>query len=247
MKWTGIVSQEVNMTQSPVRTLSGPENPLALLPATIPVQYSKGSVIYSKLRRPSHLNLVIRGKVSVTVTARGRRPIIIGLYGPDDFFGECALMDTEHAPEKAVALEPTEVMCWTRKEIEDLILERPRLGVALTQILARRAVDFGTRLQDCLGEKTAGRVLRCLVHFSERYGVAGDGGTVQLQPITHRLLSEYIGSTREIVTHMMSQFRRDGLLDYSRKGIVLTPRVFQMVEQGNCKGLRTKAVALDAA
>jgi hypothetical protein len=31
---------------------------------------------------------------------------------------------------------------------------------------------------------------------------------------------------------MMSQFRRDGLLDYSRKGIVLTPRVFQMVEQG---------------
>jgi len=40
-------------------------------------------------------------------------------------------------------------------------------------------------------------------------------------PLTHELLSEDIGTTREIVRHYMNQFRKHGYLQYSRKGIVL--------------------------
>ena len=38
---------------------------------------------------------------------------------------------------------------------------------------------------------------------------------------THELLSQYVGTSREIVTHYMNQFRKQGYLDYSRRGIVL--------------------------
>jgi CRP/FNR family cyclic AMP-dependent transcriptional regulator len=37
----------------------------------------------------------------------------------------------------------------------------------------------------------------------------------------HQLLSEYVGTSREIVTYYLNQFRRQGFLKYSRKGIVL--------------------------
>jgi CRP-like cAMP-binding protein len=40
-------------------------------------------------------------------------------------------------------------------------------------------------------------------------------------PLTHELLSQYIGTSREIVTLRMKQFRRRGYLQYSRKGIIL--------------------------
>ena len=40
-------------------------------------------------------------------------------------------------------------------------------------------------------------------------------------PFTHELLSQYVGTSREIVTHYMNQFRRQGYLRYSRKGILL--------------------------
>jgi CRP-like cAMP-binding protein len=45
--------------------------------------------------------------------------------------------------------------------------------------------------------------------------------------LTHELLSQYVGTSREIVTHHMTHFRRLGYLRYSRKGIVLYPEAFR--------------------
>jgi CRP/FNR family transcriptional regulator, cyclic AMP receptor protein len=38
-------------------------------------------------------------------------------------------------------------------------------------------------------------------------------------PLTHTLLSRYVGASREVVTHHMNGFRRRGLVNYSRAGI----------------------------
>ena len=45
-----------------------------------------------------------------------------------------------------------------------------------------------------------------------------------MPPFTHELLSEDIGTSREMVTHYMNQFRKQG--QYSRKGIVLYPGAY---------------------
>ena len=50
---------------------------------------------------------------------------------------------------------------------------------------------------------------------------------VQMIPFTHELLSQYVGTSREIVTHYMNQFRRQGYLRYSRKGIILYRDAFR--------------------
>jgi CRP-like cAMP-binding protein len=60
-----------------------------------------------------------------------------------------------------------------------------------------------------------------LIRFSERLGHRAEDGSVQMMPFTHELLSQYVGTSREIVTHYMNQFRRQGYLRYSRKGILL--------------------------
>jgi CRP/FNR family transcriptional regulator, cyclic AMP receptor protein len=218
------------MTPRSVRVFRGQEDPLGLLTATSPIQYYKGAIIYSELKQPTHLHLVIRGRVKV-MRGTGDRSVIIDVYGQDDFFGECALLEVDGLSETAVALEDVEVMRWTRAEIEQLVRERPQLGMSLMQTLARRTIDFGDRLQTCLGAKTARRVLQSLIRFSERYGDAPQAGSVRLGPLTHRLISEYIGTTREVVTQHMNRFRRQGLVEYSRLGIVLTPLAFEVAAE----------------
>ena len=66
--------------------------------------------------------------------------------------------------------------------------------------------------------------MRALLLFSRRFGHEAEDGTIKMTAFTHELLSQYIGTTREIVTHHMSQFRRDGYVEYSRSGISLHPR-----------------------
>ena len=237
-------STEVYMTPRSVRNLRGQEDPLALLTATVPVKYESGAILYSEFKRAGHLHLIIRGTVKVSRRVADRS-IVVDVYGPEEFFGECALLNLERLPEEAVALESTEVMRWTKREIEQLVLDRPLLGVALMQTLARRTIDLGARLQDCLGEKSAGRLLRSLIRFSERSGAAMDALWVHLMPITHQQLAEYTGTSRETVAHYMKEFRRHGLLHYSHQGIVLTQRAFQVAERGAYFAAGLNNIALD--
>jgi CRP-like cAMP-binding protein len=59
------------------------------------------------------------------------------------------------------------------------------------------------------------------MNLSERMGTPQEDGSVSMVHFTHELLAEDIGTSREIVTHYMNQFRNQGYLQYSRKGIVL--------------------------
>jgi CRP-like cAMP-binding protein len=44
--------------------------------------------------------------------------------------------------------------------------------------------------------------------------------------LTHELLAQYVGTSLEIVTHYMTQFRRQGYLRYSRQGITIYREAF---------------------
>jgi CRP/FNR family transcriptional regulator, cyclic AMP receptor protein len=201
---------------------------LSLLTAKNTEKYPKGQLIYSESQPPKHLHLVISGRVKVVHRARERRPVLIGLYGPEEFFGECVLLDLGYAAEEATALDDTKVMRWTSSEVEDLISSRPQLGVALLQVVARRAIDFSARLADTLAEKTGERTLHSLVRFSERLGSPPVAGSIRIAGMSHQLLAQYAGTSREIVSQHMNRFRRQGLLEYSRREIVLNEAAFEV-------------------
>jgi CRP/FNR family transcriptional regulator len=112
-------------------------------------------------------------------------------------------------------------MTWTTSEIEKLVLQRPLLAVALLQILVQRSIDFGRRIESFSVDNIERRLARTLVRFSERLGRNAADGSVEMMPLTHELLSQYVGTSREIVTHYMNQFRRQGYLRYSRRGMSL--------------------------
>jgi CRP-like cAMP-binding protein len=91
----------------------------------------------------------------------------------------------------------------------------------LLQTLAQRTLNFTHRIESFSVDTIERRLARSLVRFSERLGMPEEDGSVRIRPFTHELLSQYVGTSREIVTHYMNQFRRQGYLRYSRKGIIL--------------------------
>ena len=153
--------------------------------------------------------------------------VVVDIYQPDEFFGESALLNLPHRCEQATALENTRLMAWTAAEIEDIVTKRPRLAVALLQILVQRTIDFTHRIQSFSVDNIARRLARSLIRFSERLGTVEENGSVRMAPFTHELLSQYVGTSREIVTQYMNQFRHQGYLKYSRKEIILYRDAFR--------------------
>src|SRR5450755_1023103 len=209
---------------APQRTL---EDPLAHLPCSSILEFKKGQSIYSQDQPSTSIYLVIEGKVKVSRMADDGHQVILDIYQTDEFFGESALLNLPQRAEEATAMESTRVMSWTTAEIEDIVTKRPRLAVALLQILVQRTKDFGHRIESFSVDNIARRLARSLIRFSERLGTAQPDGSMSMAPFTHEMLSQYVGTSREIVTHYMNQFRRQGYLRYSRKGIILYHDAFK--------------------
>ena len=137
----------------------------------------------------------------------------------DDFFGESSMLGANQYTERALALDNVTLMSWTNAEIEEQVERQPRLGIALLQMLVKRGLDYEERLQSFALDKTPERVVRSLLRFANRLGTRTEDGSVKIPPLTHQVISEYVGTSREIVTFQMNHLRQKGFLRYSRKGI----------------------------
>jgi len=212
------------------------EDPLAYLPCSHILEYEKNQAIYGPDRPCVSLYVIIGGKVMVRrMTADGDSELLVDIYVVDEFFGDRALTDSINGYEKAIAVEQnTRVMTWTDTEIQQLIMRRLQLGMALIQMLTRRCIDYSRRIESCSSDNVARRLARSLIHFSERLGEKLENGSIQLMPLSHELLAQYVGTSREIVTQYMNQFRRQDYLRYSRKEIVVYPAAMnEIFRQGD--------------
>ncbi|HTA44890.1 MAG TPA: Crp/Fnr family transcriptional regulator [Bryobacteraceae bacterium] len=204
--------------QSTTRPL---EDPLAHLPCSRIVEYQKAEIIYGEGQAPTGLYLVIEGKVKICRSTSDGHQVVMDIYQCEEFFGESAFVGDLKGGEVAVALEKTKAMIWTVDAIEELATRRPQLAMALIQLLVQRSVDFGSRIESLSLDTIVRRLAYALVRFSERLGQETEDGSVQMVPLTHEFLSQYVGTSREVITFYMLQFRRQGYLSYSRQGIQL--------------------------
>jgi CRP/FNR family cyclic AMP-dependent transcriptional regulator len=196
------------------------EDPLAYLPCSTILDFRRGQAIYNQNQPSTDLCLVISGKVKISRVSAAGVSVLLDIYQADEFFGESALLGSPH-PETADALERTQVMTWTVGEIERLATERPKLALALLQMVVQRSLDFERRIESLAVEPIESRLVRALVRFSDRFGHPTAGGATEMLSFTHELLSQYVGTSREIVTHYMNQFRREGYVQYSRQSVVV--------------------------
>jgi CRP/FNR family transcriptional regulator len=197
-------------------------DPLAFLPCSPVTKYKAGQTIYTPNQPSSQFFLIVEGRVKVSRVSSGAE-VVVDVYQSDEFFGEAALLGWDNRVERAVAIEYTRVMRWSREEIEENAMQRPKLALALLQLMAKRTEEFECRIQSFSGESVTQRLTRALTRFAGRFGTTAEDGNLAMPALTHELLSKYVGTSREIVTHHMNQFRREGFLEYSRDGISLYP------------------------
>jgi len=195
------------------------EDALMYLPRKGVTDYRKGQTIFDENQPSQSLHLVVQGRVKLSMLLENGAQTVVDIFNTDDFFGESSLLASVRHPLRAVALDSVTLMSWPGAEIDEQIERQPRLGIALIQMLIKRTVDLEERIQSFALDKTPERVMRALLRFAARLGVQGEDGSVRIPPLTHQAISEYVGTSREIVTFQMNQLRQKGFLRYSRQGI----------------------------
>lgn len=204
-----------------LRVHPGIEDVLAHLPISNTTDYAKRQVIYGPDQCPNSVYLVVMGKVGISQRAENGTELLLDIVKPEELFGESAFLGGVRRAERATALDHVRVMTWPIPEMEELVMKRPRLAVAMLQVLTQRNAELARRIESFATDSIERRLARSLLRFSERLGTPEEDGTVSMMPFTHGLLSRYIGTSREVVTQHMNRLRKQGYVSYSRHGILL--------------------------
>jgi CRP/FNR family transcriptional regulator, cyclic AMP receptor protein len=137
------------------------------------------------------------------------RRIVVGLTGPDSVLV---------AP---VGDERLEALADARLTLIPASAQRRLLE--LTAAAAVIVGALGTGIHDCreslaqLGcRRHSDRLRQKLTQLARNYGKVGMEGLVLDLPLTHELLAEMVGATRETVTRALAQLAEDGFIRHER-------------------------------
>ena len=193
---------------------------LALLPRTPVLYFPKRCAIYDQSSPPIRLYLVMSGSVKLNCTAGDGTQSLIRIVPPEGFFGESSLVpQMEPLRETAIAAVPTQLMSWSADEVEGHVERQPRLSLALCEYFGHCNEQMRERIVTVATQKTGTRVSVALVQLAHEIGESRSDGACRVNGLTHQVLAEYIGTSREIVTCEMNRLRTQGYVQYCRRYI----------------------------
>jgi CRP-like cAMP-binding protein len=163
------------------------------------------------------LYLVLSGRVKIYCTADSGAETLLRVVGPEEFFGEAALVPAGHTMrESAVAMDPAQAMAWTTDEIQDRIEKEPKLALGLAEYFGWQSLLLRQRIVNIANYKTGPRVSLGLLQLAYANGQPTSTGETRLTGLTHQAIADYVGTSREIVTSEMNRLRRLGYVKYTR-------------------------------
>lgn len=187
--------------------------------------YGRGDVIFSADDRPDEIYMIESGRVELMCVSPEGREKIMAIYQAGDFFGElCICGGALKREDRAVALEPTRTVSFKVQAVLELLRSKPELALELLVLVCIRLAEFQEQIATLAFDPIPHRLAKELLRLAPSLAspVEGKGPEVVLS-LTHEELSKVVGTSREVITTVMNQFRRQGLLEYRRRSIVFSP------------------------
>ena len=184
--------------------------------------YERGQTIYCLDDAADELYLVEEGRVKILRLSPDGQQKILDIYQPGDFFGELCICGGLRRTEQAVALEPLRTTSFQVQGLMKLLRRTPDMVLELLQLLCTRLRESHDQIAALAFENIPRRLARELLRLSREEKPAGGGECVDLA-LTHEELAHLVGTSREMITTIMNQFRQRRLLDYSRRRLTIDP------------------------
>jgi CRP/FNR family transcriptional regulator, cyclic AMP receptor protein len=182
-------------------------------------QYPKGSVILFEDDPGDSLFIVRSGRVKVVLVAEDGREVILGVLGIGEHFGELSLIDDQPRSAHVIAMEDSTLLVLRRDDFRRRVESNPSVAWALLTELSRRLRRADGKIGGLVLLDVPGRIAQLLLDVTE------EGGTPTIdKPLTHQIIAQMIGASRETVSRTMREFQDAGMIAVNRRRITIQDR-----------------------
>jgi CRP/FNR family transcriptional regulator len=186
----------------------------------IPESFSKKEFIFSEGDPSDWLYIVKTGKVKITKLSNEGKEIILELVPPHEIFGGIAVVRGFPYPANAVAMEDTEVLKMSRKNLLSVMDRFPNLMYCMAMNIGDRIKGSHETLKNIALEKVEARIASLLIKLSEKSGEKIAEGVAINMRLTKQDIAEMVGTTVETSIRTMSKLAKAGLV-VSKSGKII--------------------------
>jgi CRP/FNR family transcriptional regulator, cyclic AMP receptor protein len=173
----------------------------------------KGRLIYRPGEYSSALFLLKKGRVQIVRQSSDGKRLILATLGPGTFFGEMALIGQRFPQDStAEAVDDAVVCVLSRRDLERLIMDHPKVGLRFLEQLSARLLETELIVEDFAFKSVPARLAGQLLRLME----TSDDNSVEA---THQELADMIATYRETVTLTLHEFQDRGLVELGRRSV----------------------------
>jgi CRP/FNR family cyclic AMP-dependent transcriptional regulator len=186
------------------------------------IDFRRRRFVYRSGDLADSIFLIARGRIKLCrIEENTAREAVIDILSAGSLFGESALYANDLREKSAVAYENSRLLRIPVGEFREGMAENRDLYDYTFRLIGQRLVNAERRVADFALDAIPARLDKLLVEYSDRYGVREADGVLIDIPLPHREIASLVGSTRESVTVRLNALRREGIIDFVNRKILI--------------------------
>ena len=183
--------------------------------------FEKGAVLYWEGDRADKLYFVRSGLVRLTKTTEGGRSFTFHLFRDGDLFGQIDSFEDSAHIFTAEAMERTHAGVIQRKDLEILLWQHGDFAIEFVQWMGMMNRMTQMKFRDFMTFGKPGALCSLLIRLGTSYGEPDEQGLRVGIRLNHAEMADMIGATRECVSRIFGQLKRDGVIDVKNGHIII--------------------------
>lgn len=183
--------------------------------------HRRGQILYYEGTKPLGIFCVNAGVIKVYKTASNGKEQILYLAKQGDFLGYSALLGEENYTNSAMIIENAKICFIPREAFLSSMMKNPEFFKRITKQLCHELGVMEEKLTDASQKSIRERLAFLLLQLANTYGVDGGGYQRIDLLLTREELAGMVGTATESVIRLLSEFKKDGLIELEGKKILL--------------------------
>jgi CRP/FNR family cyclic AMP-dependent transcriptional regulator len=193
----------------------------ALEASSVSRNYPKNTVIINENDHADSLYVIASGRVKVYCSDKNGKEFIMNTLGPEDYFGELALLDDERRSASVRTLEKASFIIIFKEDFHQVLATHPNIAKTLMGNLTRRIRKLTEKVKSLALQDVYGRVTKVLTTMAE----PREDKLYIAEKLTQQDIADRVGASREMVARILKDLAIGEYISFEGKNIIINNRL----------------------
>lgn len=183
--------------------------------------YKKGQTLFMEGNPTYGIFCISKGNIKISKTGENGQEAIVRIATSGEVVGHRSLFTEEYYSATATVLEDSEICFIDKKYILELIQNNPSIALNLIQKLSKDLGQSENKIASFSSKNVREKFAEFLTVMGKTHGLVENGKKKISLKLTREEMASIVGTATETLIRILSDFKKEGLVELDGKYIVL--------------------------